>query len=160
MHQTVKVENPAEANAEALKMLNAGIDSIEFRIDAADFPDADLDARCSQAPRFRPWSWYSAARNATTWSIRYSPRSHARGIAREEAHIHFCIDPLVKGALTSKGVLCSCIDGLADLVRKTADYANIRVVTVSGHIFSNAGSTIVEELAFTLAAGHDYLVCA
>jgi len=32
------------------------------------------------------------------------------------------------------------------------------VVTVSGENFSNAGSTIVEELAFTLSAGHEYLV--
>ena len=32
------------------------------------------------------------------------------------------------------------------------------MVTVSGQIFGNSGSTIVEELAFVLSAGHDYLV--
>ena len=156
VHQTVKVENPAEANAEALKMLNAGIDSIEFRIDAADFSDADLDALLAgiSIPAVELVFSGSKCHDLVDQVLAKIARE---GIAREEAHIHFCIDPLVKG-LTSKGVLCSCIDGLADLVRKTADYKHIRVVTVSGHIFSNAGSTIVEELAFTLAAGHDYLV--
>ena len=77
-------------------------------------------------------------------------------------HINFCIDPLVK-KLTSKGSFCSengakCFEKIADLVRKTKAYKGIRVITVSGEIFSNAGSTIVEALAFSLAAGHDYLV--
>ena len=34
----------------------------------------------------------------------------------------------------------------------------MRIVTVAGQTFGNSGSTIVEELAFTLSAGHDYLV--
>ena len=80
----------------------------------------------------------------------------------EEVHINFCIDPLVK-KLTSKGSFCSengakCFEKIADLIRKTKAYKGIRVITVSGEIFSNAGSTIVEALAFSLAAGHDYLV--
>ena len=34
----------------------------------------------------------------------------------------------------------------------------MRIVTVAGQTFGNSGSTIVEGLAFTLSAGHDYLV--
>ena len=80
----------------------------------------------------------------------------------EQLHINFCIDPLILG-LSVKGTFCTgngeqCFAKIAELVRRTAGYKGIRVVNVSGETFSNAGSTIVEELAFTLAAGHDYLV--
>ena len=35
-------------------------------------------------------------------------------------------------------------------------YKNVRIVTVQGSHFANS-STIVEELAFSLSAGHDYI---
>ena len=84
------------------------------------------------------------------------------GIAKEDVRIAFCIDPLVKG-LSTKGDFCSpngekCFARVAELIHKTKEYKHIRVVTVSGQIFGNSGSTIVEELAFVLSAGHDYLV--
>ena len=76
--------------------------------------------------------------------------------------IAFCIDPLVKG-LSSKGDFCSpngekCIARIVELIHKTKEYKHVRIVTVAGQTFGNSGSTIVEELAFTLSAGHDYLV--
>ena len=43
VHQTVSVVCPKEANAEALKILNAGVDSLGFCIASADFSAADLD---------------------------------------------------------------------------------------------------------------------
>ena len=71
-----------------------------------------------------------------------------------EAHVAFSIDPLVKG-LSQKGDFCSpngekCFAKIASLIEKTREYKHIRIVTVSAGIFSNAGSTIVEELAFAL----------
>ena len=56
-----------------------------------------------------------------------------------------------------KGACCDC-EALVKLVKATQEYKKVRVITVSGHHFSDAGSTIVEELAFSLAAAHDYLV--
>ena len=78
-----------------------------------------------------------------------------------EAHVAFSIDPLVKG-LSQKGDFCSpngekCFAKIASLIEKTREYKHIRIVTVSAGIFSNAGSTIVEELAFALSAGNDYI---
>ena len=76
--------------------------------------------------------------------------------------IAFCIAPLVKG-LSSKGDFCSpngekCIARIVELIHKTKEYKHVRIVTGAGQTFGNSGSTIVEELAFTLSAGHDYLV--
>ena len=68
----------------------------------------------------------------------------------------------IKG-LSSKGDFCSpngekCIARIVELIHKTKEYKHVRIVTVAGQTFGNSGSTIVEELAFTLSAGHDYLV--
>jgi methylmalonyl-CoA mutase len=88
----------------------------------------------------------------------------ALGLDKDEVKMNFIFDPIVKD-LSQKGIYCcgdaegtACYEAVAEFIRKTADYKRIRVVNVSGAIFSNAGSTIVEELAFSLAAGHDYLV--
>ena len=43
VHQTVAVECPKEANAEALKLLNSGVDSLGFSIAKEGFTAADLD---------------------------------------------------------------------------------------------------------------------
>ena len=43
VHQTVSVVCPKEANAEALKILNAGVDSLGFCIASEAFTAADLD---------------------------------------------------------------------------------------------------------------------
>ncbi len=72
-----------------------------------------------------------------------------------------CIDPIVK-KLTLKGTFGCCEDGsqcfetIAGLVKDAPE--KMRLITVGGHNFGNAGATIVQELAFTLAAGHEYLV--
>ncbi len=43
VHQTVSVVCPKEANAEALKLLNSGVDSLGFCIASEAFTAADLD---------------------------------------------------------------------------------------------------------------------
>lgn len=162
VHQTVRVGCPKSANEEALKLLNTGVDSLGFCIGAESFSAADLDellrSICIPAVELV----FCGNRMADVAELVLAKLAKD-GIAKEDAHISFCIDPLVKG-LTEKGDFCcspngeKCFERIADLIRKTADCKHIRVVTVSGHIFSNAGSTIVEELAFALSAGHDYLV--
>ena len=161
VHQTVSVACPKEANAEALKILNAGVDSLGFCIASADFSAADLDTLlggiCIPAVELT----FCGQKTGDVAGLVLA-KIEKEGIAKEDARIAFCIDPLVKG-LSQKGDFCSpdggkCFARIAELVEKTREYKHIRVVTVSGRIFGNAGSTIVEELAFTLSAGHDYLV--
>ena len=60
--------------------------------------------------------------------------------------------------MACKNGQCKGFENLASLISKGAAYKRIRFVNVSGEIFHNSGSTIVQELAFTLAAGHEYVV--
>ena len=161
VHQTVSVVCPKEANAEALKILNAGVDSLGFCIGSEAFTAADLDTLLGEICIPAVQLTFCGQKTADVAELVLA-KIEKEGIAKEDVRIAFCIDPLVKG-LSTKGDFCSpngekCFARVAELIRKTKEYKHIRVVTVSGQIFGNSGSTIVEELAFVLSAGHDYLV--
>ena len=161
VHQTVSVVCPKEANAEALKILNAGVDSLGFCIASEAFTAADLDTLLGEICIPAVQLTFCGQKTADVAELVLA-KIEKEGIAKEDVRIAFCIDPLVKG-LSTKGDFCSpngekCFARVAELIRKTKEYKHIRVVTVSGQIFGTSGSTIVEELAFVLSAGHDYLV--
>ena len=161
VHQTVSVVCPKEANAEALKILNAGVDSLGFCIASADFSAADLDMLLKDICIPAVEITFCGEKMANVAELVLA-KVDKEGIAKEDVRIAFCIDPLVKG-LSSKGDFCSpngekCIARIVELIHKTKEYKHVRIVTVAGQTFGNSGSTIVEELAFTLSAGHDYLV--
>ena len=161
VHQTVSVVCPKEANAEALKILNAGVDSLGFCIASADFSAADLDMLLKDICIPAVEITFCGEKMANVAELVLA-KVEKEGIAKEDVRIAFCIDPLVKG-LSSKGDFCSpngekCIARIVELIHKTKEYKHVRIVTVAGQTFGNSGSTIVEELTFTLSAGHDYLV--
>ena len=161
VHQTVSVVCPKEANAEALKILNAGVDSLGFCIASADFSAADLDMLLKDICIPAVEITFCGEKMANVAELVLA-KVEKEGIAKEDVRIAFCLDPLVKG-LSSKGDFCSpngekCIARIVALIHKTKEYKHVRIVTVAGQTFGNSGSTIVEELAFTLSAGHDYLV--
>ena len=159
VHQTVAVKCVKEANAEAHKLLNAGVDSLEFcmseELTAADL-DTLLEGICLSAIELT----ISGVKCAAHAELLLD-KAQKEGIANDDLRLNFAIDPLRNLAL--KGAFCTangtaCFERVAALIKRVKDYKRVRVITITGNIFSDSGSTIVEELAFTLAAGHDYLV--
>lgn len=159
VHQTVEVKSPKEANAEALKLLNSGVDSLGFSIVKEGFTAADLDELLREISIPAVELTFCGVQTGNVAGLMLD-KLEKEGLTAD-AHVAFCIDPLVKG-LSQKGDFCSpdgekCFAKIVSLVERTREYKHIRIVTVSAGIFSNAGSTIVEELAFALSAGNDYL---
>ena len=159
VHQTVEVNCPKEANAEALKLLNSGVDSLGFEIVKEGFTAADLDELLREISVPAISMVFSGKGMGDIAELVIAKLEKEGTIA--DADVAFVIDPLVKG-LSTKGDFCSpngekCFARIAALIKKTAAYKHIRIVTVSADIFSNAGSTIVEELAFALSAGNEYI---
>lgn len=161
-HQTIDVVNPAEANALALKMLNAGVDSVGFDIADENFSAADLDVLLKDIVLSAVEVTFSGKKQPHLAELVLA-KAEKEGVANDDLHVNFCIDPLVKH-LSLKGAWCDscggdkCFEKIAHLARLTKDYKHVRLVTVSGHVFADSGSTIVEELGFTLAVAHEYLV--
>ncbi|MDE5579482.1 MAG: methylmalonyl-CoA mutase small subunit [Alistipes sp.] len=161
IHQTVTVADAAAANAEALQLLGSGVDSLGFHIAKADFTAADLDTLL-HGIHLPAVDLVFCGEKMGRFADLVLEKIGKEGVAKDDAHIAFVIDPLVKG-LSTKGDFCSpdgkeCFARIVELIRKTEEYKHIRIVNVSGQIFGNSGSTLVEELAFALSAGHDYLV--
>ena len=159
VHQTVAVECPKEANAEALKLLNSGVDSLGFSIAKEGFTAADLDELLREISIPAVELTFCGVQTGNVAGL-VLDKLEKEGLMAD-AHVAFCIDPLVKG-LSQKGDFCSpdgekCFAKIVSLIERTREYKHIRIVTVSAGIFSNAGSTIVEELAFALSAGNDYI---
>ena len=159
VHQTITVNCPKEANAEALKLLNAGVDSLGFEIAKEGFTAADLETLLAEI-HIPAIGLVFSGKGMGDLAEAVIAKLEKEGIAAD-ADVAFVIDPIVKG-LSQKGCFCSpdgakCFERIASLIKKTAAYKHIRIVTVSAGIFSNAGSTIVEELAFALSAGNDYI---
>ena len=165
IHQTVSVECPKAANEEALKLLNSGVNSLGFCFCCnaeeitAEFINTLLEGISIPAVELT----FCGKKIAHIAEVVLA-KVEAEGIAKEDVKINFCIDPIVKN-LSTKGHFCckdatgeKCFANVVELINRTADYKRIRIINVTGSTFSNAGSTIVEELAFTLAAAHDYLV--
>ena len=159
VHQTLTVETPEAANAEVLELLNSGIDSLGFRLTRA-FTETEIDTLLREI--HLPAIEVVFSGEGTTSAVEPVLAKIEREGWQETAGVHFAFDPIVEhlslgGEFRSPGGK-ECFRRLAELIRRTAGMKGVRTVTVSGENFSNAGSTIVEELAFTLSAGHDYLV--
>lgn len=163
-HQTIAVSCPKAANEAALKMLNAGVDSLGFCFCNAEkeFTAEDLDALLAGIVLPAVELTFCGKGVSKLVSLVLA-KAEKEGVAKEDLRVNFCIDPLVKH-LSQKGEWCEdcgegkCIDKLASLVAATAEYKSVRVVGVSANVFSDAGSTIVEELGFGLSVAHEYLV--
>lgn len=161
-HQTIDVAAPAEANATALQMLNAGVDSLGFEIKDENFSEADLDVLLKDICMPAVDLTFSGKKIPHVAEFVLA-KAEKEGVSKDDIRVNFCIDPIVKH-LSMKGDWCEkcggtkCFDKIADLIKKTKEYKHVRVVTVSGNVFSDSGSTIVEELAFSLAVAHEYLV--
>ena len=164
IHQTISVKCPKAANEEALALLNSGVNSLGFCLCAMESVTAEdidtlLEGICIPAVELT-----FSGKNFVPTAKMILAKVESMGLEKDDVKINFVFDPIVKD-LSQKGIYCcgdeegtACYEAVAEFIKLTADYKRIRVVNVSGSIFSNAGSTIVEELAFSLAAGHDYLV--
>ena len=164
IHQTVSVTCPKTANEEALKLLNSGVNSLGFCFCGAEEVTAETIDTLLEGIYIPAVELTFCGKNFVPTADLIMAKVESLGLEKDQVKINFIFDPIVKD-LSTKGIYCcgdtegtACYEAVAAMIKKTADYKYIRVVNVSGATFSNAGSTIVEELAFSLAAGHDYLV--
>ncbi len=162
VYQTVIVKSPAEANAEARVLLTKGVDAIGY--------DMQLDEVTAQAV-----ATLTEGIDLTKVQVVFNGKClvksatllleqlNAQDIDRKHVRVSFGIDPIVKDLSLSGAYCCGgdgeeCFANVAKLIEASAEYKHMHIVTVNAHNFGASGSTIVEELAFALSAGHDYLV--
>jgi len=159
VRQSIQVKDLAEANKKALTYLMKGVDSLAFvfneytELTVADITvllkDISLDAVevnfvgcCSRK--------VSEAFTEFVKKGGWDPKNIRASVE---------YDPFGKFALTGK--FTKGLDHVAEnaikMIQSTAELSRFRTLAVNGKNFSNAGSSIVQELAFSLAQGAEYL---
>ena len=80
-----------------------------------------------------------------------------QGLKPEEVRASFDFSPLHR--LTVKGNFCEekAYGFLADAVKAVADFPKIKVINVQAYDFNSAGASLVQELAFAVAIGNEYI---
>jgi methylmalonyl-CoA mutase len=157
IRQDIKVTTPEEANKKALEVLQKGINSLGFvfkgcaEVTVSDLEmllkDVSLDAIevnlvscCNSVNNGKALAQYIVKKYG----------SEAKVVASAK------VDPL--GSLTRNGSFDEAIYAeMKALVEETNSLENFRTITVTGKNFRDAGSSIVQELGFSIAMGAEYL---
>lgn len=158
VRQTITVECPVEANRKALEILCKGVDSLGFVINSKEFTASDLDSLLKGIEIKAIELAFSGCGVSNVAELFIDMVTKAN-YEVEDVRATFAIDPLKRAAV--KGGFCKdckCFNELAALIKKNDKYKRIRLISVGGVLFNSCGATAVQELAFSLAAGHDYIV--
>ena len=160
--QTIYVECPNEANQKALKAFESGVCSVAFEICKEVDKEFVSALTAGIDPTKNEIVFYICTSNTT---IVEPVMEWAAQFDKEAVRIAFDFDPLMWG-LTRFGKFCcgkergdECFDKIAGYIKRYGkEYPRVRFAGVDGSILGNSGSTIVEELGYMLAAGHEMLV--
>ena len=158
VRQDIVVEDLAEANKKALDVLNRGVNSLGFVLNGCqEFTKADMEVLlkdiCLECVEI---NFVAGCKKGSILDA-FKAVVEERGIAPEKIQGGINVDPLT--ALTRKGKNCcdKPFENVKVNLEKMAAYKNFKTIEVGGYVFNNSGSSIVQELGFSLAAGVEYL---
>ncbi len=154
IHETIIVKNPEEANKEALKALKGGAESIGFEL------KCEIDAAAAKVltAGIDPTQTELVFKGECVRTAVDAVMGCMSAYKAEDVKVAFTLDPIMWDLSLTGSYDEKYLSVIADYIKKYADYKHVRFVGVEGSLFNLSGSTIVQELAFTLAAGHDYVV--
>jgi methylmalonyl-CoA mutase len=159
VRQSIVVTDLAEANKKALNYLMRGVDSLAFVFKAStELSVADVSVLLKDMAldaievNFVGCCSRRASEAFTTFVKQggWDPKTIRASVE---------YDPFGKFALT--GVLRNgaehVIENAINMIASTAELTKFKTLAVNGKNFGNAGSSIVQELAYSLALGAEYL---
>ncbi|MCK5764776.1 MAG: acyl-CoA mutase large subunit family protein [Bacteroidales bacterium] len=160
IRQNIRVNKVEAANKKALDILMKGVNSLGFVLDDnKEYSKEDLDGLCRNIFAEIVELNFVCGRQAENIAGLYLDlvQQYNRDFRKVHGSVNF--DPL--GRLVIKGNYYDSFDEDFErcrrLINLTTNLPNFSVITVNGRNFHHAGSSIVQELAFSLAAGAEYL---
>ena len=160
VRQSIQVNDLAGANKKALTYLMKGVNSLAFVFnECTELTVADLGILlndiCMEAVEVNFVCKCRACKMADLF-IAYVKQGNWDPKAIQ-ASVEY--DPFGKYALTGKFKIdqAFAVGQAAKMITSSAEFTKFRTLAVNGKNFSNAGSSIVHELAYSLAQGAEYL---
>ncbi|MEG3047619.1 MAG: methylmalonyl-CoA mutase family protein [Mucinivorans sp.] len=158
VRQTITIDCPQEGNAKAKDILARGAESLGLVINNKEFTADQLDTLLSGIEIKTTELAFSGCAAAHVAEL-FIDKVTKENMEVEDVTATFAIDPIKRASM--KGSFCAggkCFERIAELIRKTGKYKRIRIVSVGGVLFNSCGADAVQELAFALAMGHEYIV--
>ncbi len=160
IRQNIVVDDYSEANRKALEILMKGVDVVGFIIREPE--SVNRGAISTLLNGIHPESTetnFICEGKAKEILRLFISEAEQRGVEKENIKGAFEADPL--GRLFLNGKLCISIeaglDYLADLTRESISLPSFRTIHINGPWLSEAGAGMIEELAFALSMGNEYM---
>ncbi len=160
VRQCIQVKDLAEANKKALSYLMKGVDSLAFVFsEASELSEADL------AVLLKDISLNAVevnfAGNCCSRKVAEAFTAFVKHGSWDTKSIRASVeyDPFGKYALYGKFRKNQehVVENAIKMIQSTAELSKFKILAVNGKNFGNAGSSIVQELAYSLAQGAEYL---
>ena len=157
IRQDITVEDPAEANAKALDILNKGIDSLGFKVKASqlniEYIRTLLKDICCECVEL---NFRTCQRHTQQLAELLDSYFKEKGYDPEKLYGSVNFDPVSK--MLQKGKDTSPIISQAKgLVETLAGYPHFQCIAVNSVMLNNSGAYIYQELGYALAWGNEYL---
>ena len=157
IRQDIRVDDPAEANAKALDILNKGIDSLGFHVPAkaldADFIRTLLKDICCECIEL---NFTTCQRHTLQLAELLVAYFKEKGYDPEKIQGSVNFDPVSKMLQKGKDLSGIVAKG-AELVKVLAPFPKFRCIAVNSLKLNNAGAYIYQELGYALVWGNYYL---
>jgi methylmalonyl-CoA mutase len=158
IRQDIRVKEAWEANKKAIDILNKGINSLGFYLDCnLSNVESEFEILLKDIPLDAIETNFKCSCYNCNYSLPFSGYLFKNYYPSENITGSFDIDPLASFILT--GVLKKdSFTGLKVAVDAMNSFLRFRVIGVHGELFANSGASLVQELAFSLAQGVEYLI--
>lgn len=159
VRQDIIVEDVKAANQKALDILNKGIDSLGFVLNWKDLSKDELAILLDGIYLDCVEINFEKSHGSVELIQNIKAIANAKGIALDKVKGGISIDPL--SGYSTIGKFCqseeSAFNYLKEAVVAAKELPNFKVIAVGGKLFNNSGSSIVQELGYSLAAGAEYM---
>ena len=152
--------NAAEGNAKALDVLTKGVTSVGFKLHSEDEANAThLSALLKNIISNDVELNFETVHGnkKLVEALLETFKKMNRDLSQVQGSVNF--DPIGKFTITGK--TCTTVERMfeyaGEVVKAGKDLPKFKTLAVNGKYFNNAGASIVQELAFSLAMGADYL---
>jgi len=160
IRQDMVANNIEKANKKALDILMKGIDSLGFELDNSCEPKQDEIEKLMENiyAQMVEVNFICGPKAPAVFNIYLAlAKKYNRDLQKIHGSVDF--DPIAQ--LILKGNFYNSeeadFDACRQLIEKSKHVPHFRTLAVDASVFKNSGSSIVEELAFGLACGNEYL---
>ncbi|MFC2137790.1 methylmalonyl-CoA mutase family protein [Bacteroidota bacterium] len=159
VRQNIKVDNPIEVNRKVLQIFDKGVNSVLFELDNT------ISAK----------NLFNLLKNISFDRIEINFNAHINTNSLVKKFLSFLKNSSIELSQIKGGVGFDTIGNLVingnyyfidenksfnqlnELFSISRELPKLRLITINGKHFHNAGGTIIQELAFSLTIGNDYL---